>query len=183
MKGSALLVFFLIVANIITLVSQEDFLFTRSFDAKLEKYEIEFYHPTERWLKASPLIADDFLNYDLVLHSPPDIEIRIDIDEDHYRLFPNVEIQRSLASIATNDEREYIEITQYSKRYARNHYGADLALYADFTPKRSFGSLPNGRLLCLYKEGNALIKIIILYDQDLDPYFKMPMRFKEEGRL
>ena len=163
------------------LVSQEEYTFTKSFTDQLEHLDIEFFYPTERWLKAAPLTEDDYAKYDLVLHSPPDIELRIDIDADGYAIFPNVEVPRILASLASNSEDEFIEYTIYPRSYARSNYNAEIALFADFTPKPGLTNYPNARLLCLYKEGYALIKMIILYEDELDPYFKMPMKFKKEG--
>ena len=163
-----------------SLFGQDSFVFTKKFNKKLKRHNIEFFYPVERWLKTSSLERDQFMKYDLVLDSPPDIQVRIDIDRDKRTLFPNVMIQTTLSNISTNDENAFIEITQYPNRYALETYGADLALYADFTPKSGFTSFRNGRMLCLYKEGNALIKFIILYDDKLDPYFKLPLRFKSE---
>ena len=131
-------------------------------------------------MKATPLLEDEYAQYDLVLHSPPDIELRIDFDADGYALFPNVEVPRILASLSSNEEDEFIEYTIYPRSYAYSNYGADIALFADFTPKAGMTHHKNARLLCLYKEGYALVKLIILYEDDLDPYFKMPMRFKKE---
>ena len=160
--------------------SQETLTFTRKFTKKLDKHGIEFYYPIERWLKLSDKRKDDFMTYDVVLHSPPDIEARIDIDKDHRRLYPNIEIASLLAHISTNDEDALIEYTKYPNRRAKEEYGADLVLYADFTPKESFSDYPNGRALILYKEGEALIKYIILYEQYLDPFFKLPLKFGTE---
>ena len=162
------------------LSSQSEYTFTKSFTDKLEALDLEFFYPVERWLKAAPLQEDDYAQYDLVLHSPPDIELRIDIDSDGYALFPNVEVPRILASLASNEEDEFIEYTIYPRSYAQSNYGAEIALFADFTPKPGLTHHRNARLLCLYKEGYALIKMIILYDDHLDPYFKMPMRFRKE---
>ena len=177
--------YFLSIAVIMSFsagTSQSGLIFTKSFNHKLEKYDIEFYLPVERWLKPAPYTKDEFMQYDLVLHSPPDIEIRIDIDRDRKKLVPTVEIQRAVSTLATNDENEYIEFTKYPTSYAKTYFGADLALYADFTPKESLTSLPNARMLCLYKESRALIKFIILYQDQLDPYFKIPLKFRTEDR-
>ncbi len=170
------------IINVLLLFSitgsgQSGLVFTKSFNQKLERYDIEFFLPVERWLKPAPYTRDDFMQYDLVLHSPPDIEIRIDIDSDHKKFVPTVEIQRTVAHLATNDENEYVEFTRYPASYAHNYFGADLVMYADFTPKESLTSFPNARMLCLYKESRALIKFIILYKDQLDPYFKIPLKF------
>ena len=179
-KWCHLAVLFLAVLFIVpssSITAQEELIFTRKFTKKLKRHQIEFFHPVERWLKLSDKTKDEFLTYDLILHSPPDVELRMIIDRDHSRLFPNVEIVRTMAHISSNADDALIEYTQYPKRQAWERYGADLVLYADFTPKRSYTTFPNGRVLVLYREGEALIKCIILYEQELDPYFKLPMRF------
>lgn len=168
---------FFLITSCIQLQAQEEFVFTKQFSKKLKKHQIEFFYPVERWLKLSNKTKDEFMNYDLVLHSPPDIEMRLVIHRDHPRFYPNVEITRTLAHISTNDENAFIEYTQYPRRQAWERYGADLVLYADFEPKASFTHYPNGRVLVLYKEGEAMIKCIILYKNELDPYFKLPMKF------
>lgn len=162
--------------------AQSSFVFTKSFDKKLRKYQLEFYEPVESWLKPTPLIKDDFMKYDIVFHNPPSTEIRIAIDKDHRRLYPNVEITRILSHISSNSDDTFIELTQYPARMAKERYGADLVLYADFTPKYSFATHRNGRLLFLYKEGKALVKYIILYEDDLDPFFKLPIRFTDNSQ-
>ena len=161
-----------------TLRCQENIQFTHSFDLKLMIYDLEFFSPVERWLKITPLEEDDYLDYDLVLHSPPGIEMRIDIDSDHSRYVPTVEFQRALSSIATNDDDVLMEVTKHSTRYARNQFSADLAMTADFVPKRSFSNYPYGRLLSFYKEGRGMVKIVLLYEDSLDPYFNRPLKFK-----
>ena len=161
------------------LIAQESFVFTKKFSKKLDKHGIEFYSPVERWIKPVNKQKDSFLKYDMVLHSPPEIEVRIQIDKDHRRLIPTVEIVRLLSHISTNDEDAFIEYTKYPKSYAMSNYGADLAIYADFIPKLSFSTSPRGRVLILYREGEAMVKYIILYESELDPYFKFPLRFND----
>jgi len=155
------------------------FLFTKRFSKTLEKHNLEFYLPVERWLKLSTVKTDDYLKYDAVLHSPPNVEVRIIIDQDDKHLFPNVDIVKTLSHISTNDDDALVEVTEYPRQRSQDQYGADFVLYADFRPKESFSTYPNGRLLCLYKEGEALVKYIILYEGAIDPYFKMPLRFAD----
>ena len=157
--------------------AQDDFIFTKKFTKKIAKHNLEFYLPVERWLKVSPIVQDEYLKYDMVLHSPPNVEVRLIIDEDHSKLYPNIEIVKTMAHISSNDDDAIIEITEYPSQRSKDLYGADFVLYADFNPKESFSTYRNGRLMCLYKEGNALIKYILLYDGKLDPYFKMPLKF------
>lgn len=171
-----LVIFFLSSLQVVD--GQEDYLFTKKFSKTIKKHNLEFYLPVERWLKVSPTVEDEYLSYDMVLHSPPNVEVRMIIDEDHPKLFPNIEIVKAMTHISTNEHDAIIEITEYPSKRSQELYGADFVLYADFTPKTSFSSYPNGRLLCLYKEGNALVKYILLYEGSLDPYFRMPLKFK-----
>ena len=178
------LVLAFIILDASQIVSQDDIRFTNSFDLKLLIHDIDFFDPVERWLKITPMEDDEYLKYDAVFHSPPSIEMRIDIDPDHRRFVPTVEIQRALSSIASNDENLTMEVTKFPRRYAKEKFQADLVVQADFIPKFSFSSFPFGRLIAVYKEGKALIKIIILYEDQLDPYFNRPLSFissNEEG--
>lgn len=159
--------------------SQDDFLYTKKFTKLLDRHNLEFYLPVERWMKITNLKKDDYLEYDAVFHSPPNVEVRLLIDKDAHHLFPNIEIVKLIAHISTNEEDAMVEITEYPSGMSQERYGADFALYADFTPKASFTSYPYGRLLCLYKEGGSLVRYIILYDDQLDPFFSLPIRFGE----
>lgn len=156
-----------------------DVIFSKKFTKTLERYDLDFYMPVERWLKLSSVQEDEFLKYDAVLHSPPDVEARIIIKPDSKQMFPNVEIVKMIAHISTNDDDAVVEVTEYPSSRSNEYYGADFVLYADFVPKPSFTTYPRGRLLCMYKEGQALVQYIILYNGALDPYFKMPVRFAE----
>lgn len=166
-----------------SLMGQAQMVYTKAFTKKLERSGVEFYHPVERWLKASSVMKDDYMSYDLVLHSFPDLEARIVIDRERRSkpIFPNVEITRILANISTNDQESQIKISKYPDDEAKGIYGADLVVYADFIPKTSYSTFSKGRILCQYKEGVALLSYIILYEDELDPYFEMPMRFEVEA--
>ena len=160
-----------------SLIGQDDFIYSKKFTNTLERHNLEFYLPVERWMKMSPIDQDEFLKYDAIFHSPPNVEARIVIKKDHNTMFANVEIVKMLAHISTNDDDAVIEITEYPSKRSQDQYGADFVLYADFVPKQSFSTMPRGRLLCLFKEGHSLVQYIILYEGSLDPYFKMPLRF------
>ncbi len=163
------------------LQSQDDFLYTKKFTRLLERHHLEFYLPVERWMKLSTVQRDEYLRYDAVFHSPPNVEVRLIIDKDTDLLFPNIEIVKLISHITTNEEDTFIEITEYPSGMSEERYGADFVLYADFKPKESFTSYPYGRLLCLYKEGGSLVKYIMLYDGQLDPFFSLPIRFAKEA--
>jgi len=118
--------------------SQDDFLYTKKFTKLLERHDLEFYLPVERLMKISPVTEDDFLRYDGVFHSPPNVEVRLLIDKDTDRLFPNIEIVKLISHITTNEEDAFVEITEYPSKMSQERYGADFVLYADFKPKESF---------------------------------------------
>lgn len=162
-----------------SILSQDDFIYSKKFTKTLERHNLEFYLPVERWMKISPIDEDEFLKYDAIFHSPPNVEARVVIKKDHNTMFANVEIVKMLAHISTNEDDAVIEITEYPSKRSQDQYGADFVLYADFIPKQSFSTMPRGRLLCLFKEGQSLVQYIILYEGALDPYFKMPLRFAE----
>ena len=177
--SATLLWAFLFILLPSSLIGQDDFVYSKKFTKTLERHNLEFYLPVERWMKISPIDQDEFLKYDAIFHSPPNVEARIVIKKDHNTMFANVEIVKMLAHISTNKDDAVIEITEYPTKRSEDQYGADFVLYADFIPKQSFSTMPRGRLLCLFKEGQSLVQYIILYEGSLDPYFKMPLRFAE----
>lgn len=160
--------------------AQNPIIYTRSFTNLLEKYHIDFYAPVERWLHASHVQQDHFMDYDLILEDGNDIEVRIRIlDQGHIPPHPHVEMIRMLASIATNDQDVDISVSALEPEYSLNNYGADGVVIGDFIPKETYSAYPFGRILFIYKKGVALIEYIVLHNMDqLDPYFEMPLRFK-----
>jgi len=156
--------------------------FTRSFTKKLKRSGIEFYQPVERWMKVSSKKHDTYLKHDIILHSPPDVEVRIKIIPNKKKnppIRPQAFVPATLASIATNNEKALIRMRPLNNTESMERYGADSALIADFVPKEGYSNFSKGRLLSIYKEGQALINYVVLYEDKLDPYFDLPLRFKE----
>jgi hypothetical protein len=178
-----ILIIFVLGHHLSAQAQEGQMILTKQFTSTLEKHELIWYTPVERWLKLTPMTSDQYLQYDVVVHSPPNVEARIIIKEDGPKLYPNIEIVKMLAHISTNEEDTLIEVTEYPRRRSEDMYGADFVLYADFIPKSSFSNYPNGRLLCLYKEGQALVQYILLYEGALETYFKMPIRFIKKSDL
>ena len=158
--------------------------FPDSFQEKIEKMGVEIYFPIENRIKQKRIPEDDYLEYDLVLKSRNKFEIRYFLypegDHAYGTVHPHVEMTRTIASIATNDEDENIRITSLATREAQRRFGADWGIYADFVPKKSFSSFEIGRIVYLYKEGRGHLNCIILYKKDnLDAFMGLPVRFKE----
>ena len=164
----------------ITAFSQESMIYTHTLTKKLAYYQIDFFQPLERWLQITDITSDEFMDYDAVLRDEEDLEIRLNIVEADkmFSQHPHVELIRVLSNISTNEEDADIKISQLNAEWVSEKYHADWGLYADFTPKMSFSMYPKGRLLCLYKEGRALVHYIILHNQEeLDPFFEFPLTF------
>lgn len=154
-----------------------------AFQEKMEKMGVELFLPIESRIKQKKLVKDDFLEYDLVLKSKRNFEIRYFLYPENQvegTPPPQVELTRTLASIATNDEEENIRMTSLSHREAKRRFGADWAIYADFVPKQSFSDFAIGRIVSLFKEGRGYLNCIILYKKDnLDAFMGLPIHFKE----
>lgn len=179
------ILFGLLISLLLTveIQGQSELTFTRSFTKKLKRSGIEFYHPVERWLKVSSRKYDTYLKHDIILHSPPNVEVRIKIIPAKKKkppTHPQVYITTALASIASNNEKALIRIRPINSSRAMELYGADKAVVADFLPKEGYSNYPKGRMLSIYKEGQALINYIVLYEGKLDPYFDLPLRFQGE---
>jgi len=153
------------------------------FSEKVNRLDLEFFTPVERQMKTKKLLKDDFFEYDLVLRSKNQLDIRYILqpfdNQNNRVLYPHIELTRMIASIATNDEEEDILVNGFSGCKAKNDYGADWGLYADFVPKRSFSEFPKARIVSLYKEEKGLVHCIILYrTEDLEGFLGLPVRFK-----
>ena len=56
------------VMTVTEIRSQDDFLYTKKFTKLLERHNLEFYLPVERWMKLSTVQEDEYLRYDAVFH-------------------------------------------------------------------------------------------------------------------
>lgn len=180
MRNKSLLIS-IILCGSLSLLAQEAITYTKSFTTKLQRNGIDFFQPVERWLHVANIKKDDYMKYDLVLQDEADLEVRVRIIEDS-KLFskhPHIEVMRMMATMATNDQDADILISQMDPEMVSEVYSADWGLFADFVPKIGFSTYPKGRVLCLYKEGRALVNYIILHDEDeLGAHFEMPLVFK-----
>lgn len=160
--------------------SQEELIYTKSFTQKVAYHSIDFYQPVEQWFHVTNKYSDNYMDYDLVLNDRKNIEVRVRIIESSkvFAKHPHIEVMRMIATMATNDENTSIKISQMNPEWVAEQYGADWGLFADFVPKRDFDTHSKGRVLCIYKEGRALVNYIVLYEDELDPYFEMPLAFK-----
>lgn len=164
----------------------DDLIYTRSFTQKLLHFNIDFFQPIERWLHITPTTEDAYMNYDAVFHDEAELEVRVKfIDVKKAASYhPHIELTRLMADIATNDQNEDILIHQMNREWVNETYNADWGVFVDFAPKLSYSQYPKGRVLCLYKEERALIHYIILYgDEELDPYFEMPLNFVSDSSV
>lgn len=176
------LIYVFLYAYCISAEAQQSMVFNRAFTKKIQRYGIEFYQPVERWLKLTNKKNNAYIKHDVILHSPPNVEIRIKIHPQQPRseiLHPQVLIATTLSSIATNDQSAVIKIAPLDSIQSQLRYGADLAIVSDFIPKQGYSPYPSGKMLSLYKDNIAIIHYIILYEGSLDPYFELPLRFKD----
>ena len=162
------------------LLSQEDLIYTKGFTKTLEYHNLEFFKPTEQWLRPTGLTEDEFFEYDMVLRSEDDYEMRIMIREEPKGIVrpPFVEVNRILASAATNELFGSIVVTSLDENYANVHYGSEWGIYADFYPKTTLAQgFKKGHLISFYTSGRALVTCLIFYNDRLDPYFRSAIRF------
>lgn len=153
--------------------------YTRSFDDKLSYFNLEILEPEKDWMKVINRRNNDFMTYDIVFEASPETEIRIEIDEDNFLKSPKFEVHRLIASIASNEGDAIMEYTEYPWRKANHNFNADYAMYVDFEPKKSFSKHKNARALFLYKRNTGFVKYIILYNEELNPFFNKPIRFRK----
>jgi hypothetical protein len=180
-KLKTLLTLIVLSLNSILLIGQGAVTYTQSFTNKLRHHGIDFFQPVERWLHVTNIKEDEYMKYDVVLRDQDQLEVRVRIIEDNKKFIhhPHIEVMRMMATIATNDPTADILISQMGSDYVLEQYGADWGLFADFEPKEGFSRFSKGRVICLYKEGRALVNYIILHDDDeLEAHFTMPLVFE-----
>ena len=178
----AIFVVCLVVATFHSGWSQDPIIYTQAFTHKLEKCGLEFYQPTENWLRPTPLIEDEYLEYDLVLAGDDGYEMRIIINEDSKKVsqHPPVHLNRIISNAATNSETALIGIRPFNDHLAKEHFNAEWGVIADFTPKELFSSgYAKARIVCFFKSGRALVTYIILYNEEVDRYFDNAMAFRD----
>ena len=169
-----------LLSGLSTAKSQNNMIYTKSFTKKLAYHQIDFFQPVERWIHMTNISSDEFMDYDAVLRDEDGLEIRLSIQEANkmHSQHPHIELMRVIAHISTNNAESDIKISQMNHDWVKERYQADWGLFADFTPKLEYSDYPKGRLLCLFKEGQAMVNYIVLHDEDeLDPYFEFPLSF------
>lgn len=179
MKQSLILLFICFAS---VAFAQKDFVYTKAFDDKLKKFDLEYFTPAEIFLHPVPH-QDDYADYDLVLHADNQkIEVRYIFHDDNSPIgtasMPHLEFYRSIIDFASNDEASnQISIQDMLPETAQEKYNADWCLVADFTPKEFLTLKTKGRILGIYKEETGLIFCVIFYDDELPEYFELPVRF------
>lgn len=160
--------------------AQNNVVYTKSFTRKLAYHQIDFFQPVERWIHITNIKSDGYMNYDAVLRDEEGLEIRLNIQEANktHSQHPHIELMRIISTISTNNQEAQIKISQMNQDWVKERYQADWGLFADFIPKVEYSEYPKGRLLCLFKEGQAMVNYIVLHDEEeLDPYFEFPLAF------
>lgn len=178
--SSLIIVLLCICCN--TAFTQDSFVFTKDFDAKLKEFKLEYIKPTEMFLHPVPH-QDEYDEYDLVLYAENQkIEVRYIFRDDTSPIglsaMPHLEFYRSIIDFASNEgESNQIMIQDMLPETALERYHADWCLIADFTPKKSVSIKPNGRILGIYKEETGLIFCMVFFDEELPDHFELPIRF------
>ena len=163
-------------------------LLSSNFQEKLDELGLEFYFPLEQKIKVKEEISDEFLNYDLILKSKNHFEIRYLLDPiteaENGIIHPRVRLSSLVATMATNNQEEYILISEMGEMEARESFGAEWGVYADFIPKKSFSHLPFGRVVSLFHANKGLVNCVILHrSENLDGFLGMPLRFGDNESM
>jgi len=178
------LFFVLMFGNLHSIAGQSAFTFTREFDEKLEKFNLEYLHPTEMWLHPVPH-QDEYDEYDMVLYSEDqDVEVRYIFRDSSSPLAlsdePHLEFYRSILDFASNEEESnQIIIQDMLPETAQERYNAEWCLTADFTPKKNISMMPKGKILGIHKKMSGLIFVVVFYKNELSEYFQLPIKFKD----
>ena len=147
-----------------------EIVYTASFTKKIEKAHIDIYEPVESWLHVYPLDKDEYMHYDLVLQNDRnDFEVRYRIrpEKGRWKNVPqNMEVQRIITSIATNDPDANIRILKPEPSFFMETFNASDGIIAYFVPKLTYSEKRYGALISLEDPGNAAIDVIILYNDD-----------------
>jgi len=146
--------------------------YSHGFTKKLKRAGLEFIEPVEGFYKVRLLRKDEFLRYDMVVHSEEkQLEMRFVIDPRYALETPHITFFNLATSLATNEQRFNIKMNVLATEEAKSVYGADWAAYSDFIPKRSLSNMYYARLLTLFHQQKGIAHQILLfnrYDDELN---------------
>ena len=135
------------------------------FTEKLKAVSLDFMEPVEGFYKVKKLTHDDFLHYDLVLHSiEKNFEMRFIIKKDTAGLLPHIECFNMSNTVAINDDHFDLRMQFFGSDQLEETFHADWGAYVDFIPKRTVTDKHFGRLLTLYAEHKGIIHAIFFFN-------------------
>lgn len=130
----------------------------------------EMIYPLESDYRYRAPQANDYLNYDFAIQSRREgLEIRYALlpadSLDALADYPHVAVGRLLMHLASNDDDAVVTTHSLPDEEVRYDYQAEWARLFHFRPKRSFSTAEHCRLLALYREGQGLAYILLLFDR------------------
>ena len=154
-----------LMAMAIMLQAQDQIYYSNHFTKKLRSMGATLIKPVEGFYKVKLLKRDQFLRYDLVLHSEEkEFEMRFCLDNKYEAGVPHVSAFATATSLASNDPHFEISINIFPPENAKSYFNASWAAYLDFIPKRSLSERHYGRLVCMYDERRGMMYNLMLFN-------------------
>ncbi|MDX1667525.1 MAG: hypothetical protein R3350_09860 [Saprospiraceae bacterium] len=162
--------------------------FPEEFFQTLDRAQVEFIHPLDSDYRDIRPRQNDIIETDLAIYSRREklqiryhIQPEIDLQYTHAPP-PHVRCIRLLLHLATNDQRFVMTGLDVDQEKLREQFNADWGKVFFFTPKDSFSSQENCKMLALYREGMGMAYVFFLFDdagRELDNRF-YALRFQDE---
>jgi hypothetical protein len=129
---------------------------------------VSYYPPLDAGYKPIKALEEPFWGAHYATFSRRDqIEIKIVMDNT-IQDYPNIQLGRWLAQIASNDAEEVISRVPIDSEVLMHQYGADWGGLYFFKPKFSSTFYSECKLLALFKEGKGMIFIFFLFNEFTD---------------
>lgn len=147
--------------------------FSPEFLTLRDKIGIDVFTPTESSFKSIKIIKNPYQNYQAAVRSRHDnLEIRYNFipynDKNPTTTMPHLQVTRSVASAATNDEEAIIAFHEISQKDLEI-FGADWGQMVIFRPKKGFAIQQFCKMLTLFKEGRGTAFIFYLFEDANNP--------------
>ncbi len=139
--------------------------YSRHFTKKLAATRVDFIEPVEGYYKVKMLKRDEFMRYDLVIHSEErEFEMRFCLQPGPNQPPPNITTLALASSLATNHQHFDLSIQVFPRDLAGKNFNAAWAAYVDFIPKPHLTDKHYARLVGIFDPTHGMIFELMLFN-------------------
>jgi len=155
------------------LLSAQEIKFSQEFLTLRDKIGIDIFTPTESSFKSIKVSKNPYQSYQAAVRSRRNnLEMRYAFIpynlEKTTTTMPHLQVTRSVASAAINDEDAIIAFHEISQRDLEM-FGADWGQMVIFRPKEGFSEMPFCKMLTLFKEDRGTASVFYLFEDANNP--------------